>query len=191
MMNLQELQELQEITKLSLSEPSSLERESAFSQNDEDDETHETLIENEEGDEFSENDEGSNDESGSSDESSDCDEGSEKWSDKASDEEQHEKLMVHDEDWSDIEEEDSSHFIPKHSFQRLVREIAQDFSVDLRFQADAMDALQQVSEEYLINLFRDTQKCADHAKRETITAEDMRLVRFLRKVPSMTFEHGD
>uniref|UniRef100_A0AAQ4QS41 Histone H3 n=1 Tax=Gasterosteus aculeatus aculeatus TaxID=481459 RepID=A0AAQ4QS41_GASAC len=40
--------------------------------------------------------------------------------------------------------------IRKLPFQRLVREIAQDFKTDLRFQSAAIGALQEASEAYLV-----------------------------------------
>jgi histone H3 len=43
--------------------------------------------------------------------------------------------------------------IRKLPFQRLVREIAQDFKTDLRFQSSAVLALQEASEAYLVGLF--------------------------------------
>ena len=46
--------------------------------------------------------------------------------------------------------------IRKLPFQRLVREIAQDFKNDLRFQSAAILALQEASEAYLVSLFEDT-----------------------------------
>jgi histone H3 len=55
--------------------------------------------------------------------------------------------------------------IRKLPFQRLVREIAQDFKNDLRFQGTAILALQEASESYLVSLFEDTNLCAIHAKR--------------------------
>jgi len=58
--------------------------------------------------------------------------------------------------------------IRKAPFQRLVREIAQDFKNDLRFQSTAVLALQEASEAYLVGLFEDTNLCAIHAKRVTI-----------------------
>ena len=58
--------------------------------------------------------------------------------------------------------------IRKLPFQRLVREIAQDFKTDLRFQSSAVLALQEASEAYLVGLFEDTNLCAIHAKRVTI-----------------------
>ncbi len=42
--------------------------------------------------------------------------------------------------------------IRKLPFQRLVREIAQDFKADLRFQSSAIVALQEASEAYLVGL---------------------------------------
>ena len=41
--------------------------------------------------------------------------------------------------------------IRKLPFQRLVREIAQDFKTDLRFQSSAVLALQEASESYLVD----------------------------------------
>ena len=43
--------------------------------------------------------------------------------------------------------------IRKLPFQRLVREIAQDFKTDLRFQSSAVLALQEACEAYLVGLF--------------------------------------
>ncbi|XP_007948036.1 uncharacterized protein LOC103204632 [Orycteropus afer afer] len=52
--------------------------------------------------------------------------------------------------------------IRKLPFQRLVREIAQDFKTDLRFQSSAVMALQEACEAYLVGLFEDTNLCAIH-----------------------------
>jgi len=46
--------------------------------------------------------------------------------------------------------------IRKLPFQRLVREIAQDFKNDLRFQGSAILALQEAAESYLVGLFEGT-----------------------------------
>ena len=87
--------------------------------------------------------------------------------------------------------------IRKLPFQRLVREIAQDFKRDLRFQYAAIGALQvkivvypkhsslcyviqEASEAYLVGLFEDTNLCAIHAKRVTIMPKDLQLARRLR-----------
>lgn len=68
----------------------------------------------------------------------------------------------------------------KLPFQRLVREIAQDFKNDLRFQATAILALQEATEAYQVGLFEDTQLTAIHAKRVTIMPKDLQLSRRLR-----------
>jgi histone H3 len=70
--------------------------------------------------------------------------------------------------------------IRKLPFQRLVREIAQEFKTDLRFQSSAVLALQEASESYLVGLFEDTNLCAIHAKRVTIMPKDMQLARRIR-----------
>ncbi|GFR07973.1 histone H3.2 [Trichonephila clavata] len=70
--------------------------------------------------------------------------------------------------------------IRKLPFQKLVREIAQDFKTDLRFQSSAVMALQEASEAYLVGLFEDTNLCAIHAKRVTIMPKDIQLARRIR-----------
>ena len=70
--------------------------------------------------------------------------------------------------------------IRKLPFQRLVREIAQDFKSDLRFQGSAVLALQEAAEAYLVGLFEDTNLCAIHAKRVTIMPKDIQLARRIR-----------
>ena len=70
--------------------------------------------------------------------------------------------------------------IRKLPFQRLVREVAQDFKSDLRFQSSAILALQEASESYIVSLFEDTNLCAIHAKRVTIMPKDMQLARRIR-----------
>ena len=60
-------------------------------------------------------------------------------------------------------------------FLRLIREVAQDFKMDLRFTADATYTLQCASEDYLVRLFEDSNLCAIHAKRVTIMPKDIQL----------------
>ncbi|GLV38547.1 histone H3 [Carabus blaptoides fortunei] len=75
--------------------------------------------------------------------------------------------------------------IKKLPFQRLVREIVQDFKIDLRFQSSAVMALQEASEVYLVGLFEDTNLYAIHAKRVTIMPKDIQLA---RRVPKRTIQ---
>nr|Q2Z2F4.3 RecName: Full=Histone H3.3b; AltName: Full=Histone soH3-1; AltName: Full=Somatic-like histone H3-1 [Lilium longiflorum]BAE48433.1 histone soH3-1 [Lilium longiflorum]CUT18457.1 H3.3 like [Lilium davidii var. unicolor] len=70
--------------------------------------------------------------------------------------------------------------IRKLPFQRLVREIAQDYKTDLRFQSHAVLALQEGAEAYLVGIFEDTNLCAIHAKRVTIMPKDIQLARRIR-----------
>ncbi|XP_059810819.1 uncharacterized protein LOC132383641 [Hypanus sabinus] len=70
--------------------------------------------------------------------------------------------------------------IRKLPFQRLFREIAQDFKTDLRFQSSAVMSLQEASEAYLVGLFEDTNLCAIHAKRVTIMPKEIQLARRIR-----------
>lgn len=74
--------------------------------------------------------------------------------------------------------------IPRFSFQRLVREIAQGFrdprADDLWFQSAALAALQEGAEAYLVGLYEDTNLCAIHGKRVTIQPKDIQLARRIR-----------
>ncbi|XP_037072236.1 histone H3-like [Pollicipes pollicipes] len=70
--------------------------------------------------------------------------------------------------------------IRKLPFQCLVREIAQDFKTDLRFQSSAFMTLQEASEAYLVGLFEGTNLCAIHAKRVTIMSKEIQLARRIR-----------
>ena len=65
-------------------------------------------------------------------------------------------------------------------FQRLIREIAEQFKVNLKFKSNALDALQEASESYLVGLLEDSNLCAIHAKRVTIMPKDIQLANRLR-----------
>lgn len=71
-------------------------------------------------------------------------------------------------------------FSDRLPFQRLVREIANYFRSDLRFQSAAILALQESSEGYLVGLFEDTNLVAIHCKRVTIFPKDIQLARRIR-----------
>ena len=69
----------------------------------------------------------------------------------------------------------------KLPFARLVREIGNTVSVEpYRWTAEALLALQEASEAFMVGLFEDCNLCAIHAKRVTIMPKDMRLARLLR-----------
>lgn len=80
-------------------------------------------------------------------------------------------------------QKDVNLLIRKAPFIRLVREIAQEFKKvgeGVRIQASALDALQEASEAYLVQLFEDTNLCAIHAKRVTIMPKDVSLARRIK-----------
>lgn len=60
-------------------------------------------------------------------------------------------------------------------FQRVVKEVAQTFKTDLRFQREALIALQEASEAYLVGLLSDSQLCAIHSKRITLYQKGTKL----------------
>ena len=70
--------------------------------------------------------------------------------------------------------------IRKLPFQRLVKQIAQSYRAELRFQSAAVHALQEAAEAYLVGLFEDVNLCAIHAKRITIMPKDLHLARRIR-----------
>ena len=70
--------------------------------------------------------------------------------------------------------------IKRLPFQRLVREIAQTFHTDLRFQSAAIECLQEAAEAYLTRLLEDSNLLAIHAKRVTVMPKDIQLARRIR-----------
>ncbi|KAK0646053.1 histone-fold-containing protein [Cercophora newfieldiana] len=73
----------------------------------------------------------------------------------------------------------------KLPFARLVREIAMQFrphNEEMRWQSQAIQALQESAEAFLVHLFEDTNLCAIHAKRVTIMQKDIQLARRIRGV---------
>ncbi|MCJ1351132.1 MAG: centromeric DNA-binding histone H3-like protein cse4 [Icmadophila ericetorum] len=76
----------------------------------------------------------------------------------------------------------------KLPFSRLVREIAltmipQDSTGDvagMRWQSQALMALQESAEAFLVHLFEDANLCAIHGKRVTIMQKDIQLARRIR-----------
>ena len=51
---------------------------------------------------------------------------------------------------------------------------------ELRFQSQALYALQEATEGYIVTLFEDTNLCAIHANRVTVMKKDMDLARRIR-----------
>ncbi|KAK0523237.1 histone H3.1 [Tilletia horrida] len=70
--------------------------------------------------------------------------------------------------------------IRRMPFQRLVREISQNIWHDIRFQSSAIGALQEATEAYMVDFFKDVNDCANHARRVTIQLKDLQLARRIR-----------
>lgn len=75
--------------------------------------------------------------------------------------------------------------IRRSPFQSYVRRVIEKQRTDdgldqLRFQSQALLAMQEATEAYVIGLYADTNLCAIHAKRVTIMPKDMQLARRIR-----------
>ncbi|XP_038980740.1 histone H3-like isoform X1 [Phoenix dactylifera] len=68
--------------------------------------------------------------------------------------------------------------IPAAPFVRLVREITNFYSRDVsRWTPEALVAIQEAAECYILGLFEDANLCAIHAKRVTLMQKDIQLAR--------------
>jgi histone H3 len=64
-------------------------------------------------------------------------------------------------------------------FNRVAREVAQEFMDEVRFSADVLLALQSMAEDRLVRLMQTANRLAVHGKRETVYARDVLLARSL------------
>ncbi|KAL7820518.1 histone-fold-containing protein [Trichoderma aethiopicum] len=73
----------------------------------------------------------------------------------------------------------------KLPFMRLVREIGLNCrprGKEFRWQSQAIQALQEAAEAFMVHLFEDAQLCAVHAKRVTLMQKDIQLARRIRGI---------
>ena len=70
--------------------------------------------------------------------------------------------------------------LPKHPFQRIVRDVSKGVNGDVRFQSQALLAIQEAAEAFMTNLFEDANLCALHANRVTLMPKDISLARRIR-----------
>jgi histone H3 len=63
--------------------------------------------------------------------------------------------------------------IRKLPFQRLMREIAQDYNTNLKFQASSILAMQEATEAYLVRILGDAYHLSMHAQRCTLMEKDI------------------
>lgn len=67
--------------------------------------------------------------------------------------------------------------IPKAPFVRVIREIISDLAKDFRIQRDAVEALREASEMYLVNWISKSNFGTLHAKRVTLAPKDYTLIK--------------
>ena len=69
-----------------------------------------------------------------------------------------------------------------------VREVCQEYAPtkEYRWKSEALLALQEMAEAYLVGLFEDANLCAIHAKRVTIMVKDIQLSRRVRGLGDIT-----
>ncbi|KAJ7353016.1 histone H3, partial [Mycena albidolilacea] len=63
--------------------------------------------------------------------------------------------------------------IKKVPFQCLVKEIAQNYKVDIQFQSTALVALQEATEAFLVSMLEDANHAASHGKCVTVQPKDL------------------
>ena len=81
--------------------------------------------------------------------------------------------------------------IKRPLFQKLIREISQEYrvcldgpgtpSIQVRFQSTAIAALQEAAENFIVGLFKDVNLLAVPAKRVTVMPRDIRLALRIRR----------
>ena len=84
----------------------------------------------------------------------------------------------------------TEHLIKRTPFQKLIREISQEYrvcpdgpgtpSVQVQFQSTAIAALQEAAENFIVDLFEDVNLLSVHAKRVTVMPRDIRLALRIR-----------
>ena len=70
--------------------------------------------------------------------------------------------------------------MPKEPVKRFIMECGHQIKMDLRYQAQAHEGLQESLEAYLVGLLDHTQLCAIHTGRTTIMPKDIQLARRIR-----------
>lgn len=71
--------------------------------------------------------------------------------------------------------------LPKASFQRLVRELSINFKSDLRFEREALLALQEAAESHLVNVFQHSHNLAIYTGRKTLRKTDVEMSTHIRE----------
>jgi len=65
-------------------------------------------------------------------------------------------------------------------FEMLIRELSSHFGCELGWEPEAMEALQEAAEGYLVNLYEGGNLAAIHGRRTNIQPKDIQLIRRVR-----------
>ena len=80
-----------------------------------------------------------------------------------------------------LEQKKTNNIIPKHNMRELIKEISQDFWSDMNFTETAFDMIQCAAEDYIINIFQESNLIAINSSRDFILPKDMKLnIRFMK-----------
>jgi histone H3 len=79
------------------------------------------------------------------------------------------------------QQKDTDLILSRAPFTRLTREVMQDFKDGQRIGVDALSVLQGGIESYMIDILREANLAALHARRTTVMPKDIQLVRRIRK----------
>lgn len=71
--------------------------------------------------------------------------------------------------------------IPRATFNRMARDVGAEHKADIRFQRQALEALQEAAEAYMVGLYNDSNLLAIHSKRVTVLPRDIQLARLIRQ----------
>lgn len=70
-------------------------------------------------------------------------------------------------------------YFPEKSFQKLIKEVAQDYKMGLKFSREALHLIQFEMEQFLYKLLHYAKKEAKHSKRNTIYPKDLQMVKYI------------
>jgi len=65
--------------------------------------------------------------------------------------------------------------VQKGPFRKLVKQMTADMGLSIHYQKKAMEALQEATEDYMIDKFKHANNHAKHAKRKTICIDDLQM----------------
>lgn len=65
--------------------------------------------------------------------------------------------------------------IQKSPFKRIIKEITQEYTQGIIYQKNALEALQEAAEDYIIEIFKNANKQAIYGNRKTITIGDVQM----------------